>query len=134
MNKIVVGFLTPFTLGKYIKFTFAWAVIASTLQFVFLLFSDHSIYVFRAFAILSILGLAFSYTAFKEEFVETKFKLERFQLLRSLPAVILVYWVSHYPNAVSMKHAEWSVLIIIFVGFWSSQFAPVFRSLIKMKS
>jgi uncharacterized membrane protein len=134
MNRVVVAFLSPITMGKYLTFSFTWAVIATMIQLPVLLYSGRSLNIVSFFFTLSLLGLAFSYSRFGEEFKKNKLELDWWQGLRSIPAIVLIVWVSRHPNAVSTDHREWSALFIFFIGFWSSQFAALIRRIFQLKS
>lgn len=131
MGKIIITLLSPITLTRFIRFSFVWAIIAVGIELCFLLFAGRSLNIVSFFLGLSILGLAFSYSPFGMEFKENRLKLDWWQALRSTPAVLLILWLSRYPDALSMKNPQSSMLVIVFVGFWSSQLAAVLRSFFK---
>jgi hypothetical protein len=131
MDKILISFLAPITFTKYAKFTLCWTVISVAILLSIGFFADRNINIIKSMLSLSILGLAFSFSRFGVEFKQNKLKLSWLQGVRCLPAVLLLWWLSSYSNAVDVSNTHGAGYIIAFIGFWSSQVAAALRSFFK---
>ncbi len=128
MGKIINVILFSVTLGKFLRFCFIWGIIAAGIETFFVVFLGRSLFAGVFFLILSTLALVFSYTSIGLELKENRLELNWWQVLRSIPAVVLIIWLSRYPNALSLENPQSSAIITVLIGFWSSQVAVVLRS------
>ena len=133
MGKIVNAIFFPVTMGRFPTFCLFWGIISTVIETLFLTVLGRTMFAGAFFIMLSALGVILSYTSIGRELKGTKLKLDWWQLLRSLPAIILMISISKHPNMLSVNIRILPAIIFVLVGFWSSQLAIVIRSILPLK-